>query len=213
MAHLNIEFPRDIAAGCEAMLERRDEVVTLASGHEETNQRWLHARRSWAAGLGIRSGADLAKVVALFEEVRGRANSFHFRDWLDWRSGEPGAALTPFDQQIGIGDGIETEFQITKRYGQVNPYIRPISLPHQNTLRVAVDGVEINSGYSLSPMGGRILFDSPPAIGAPITAGYTFDVPVRFDQSTLSVQWAYFNETHSGAGQAPDITLTEVRLD
>ena len=85
MAHLDIEFPRDIAAGSQAILTRRTDVVTLSSGHEETNQRWTHARRSFAAGLGIRSADDLAAVVTLWQEVRGRANSFLFRDWSDWR--------------------------------------------------------------------------------------------------------------------------------
>jgi uncharacterized protein (TIGR02217 family) len=224
MAHLDLEFPRDIAQGCQAILERRDEVVTLASGHEETNQRWTHARRSWAAGLGIRSKHDLAKVVAIFEEVRGRANSFRFRDWLDWQSITGPGAITATDQplgapvpgsteyQVATGDGVTTAFQIVKRYGTVNPYLRPIALPHAAGLRVAVAGVEAVSGWSLSATGGVLTFDTAPSAAAALTAGFTFDVPVRFSQSTLSVEWAYFNDT-GGAGAAPDITLIEKRLD
>jgi uncharacterized protein (TIGR02217 family) len=224
MAHLDIEFPRNIAQGCQALLERRDEVVTLASGHEETNQRWVHARRSWAAGLGIRSKADLAAVVAIFEEVRGRANSFRFRDWLDWQSPTGGGTPAPIDQPLGtpapgsseyqeaIGDGTTTNFQVVKRYGTVTPYLRPIALPHVGTLRVAVDGTEVVSGWSVSATGGVITFDTAPAPGAALTAGFTFDVPVRFAQATLSVEWAYFNDL-GGAGAAPDITLIEKRLD
>ncbi|MQQ09111.1 TIGR02217 family protein [Epibacterium sp. SM1979] len=224
MAHYSIEFPRDIAQGCQAILERRDEVVMLASGHEESNQRWTHARRSWAAGLAIRSHADLAKVVELFEEVRGRANSFHFRDWLDWRSALAPGPITPTDQPLGspitgsteyepaFGDGVTTAFQITKRYGLTNPYLRPIALPHSTSLRVAVDGTEIVSGWTLSPTGGVLTFDTPPAAGLPLTAGFTFDVPVRFSDSSLSLEWAYFNE-NGGSGMAPDITLIEKRLD
>lgn len=224
MAHLDVEFPRDIAQGAQALLERRDEVVTLASGHEETNQRWLHARRSWAAGLGIRSGDDLARVVAIFEEARGRANSFRFRDWLDWRSAPSPAAISPTDQplgtlipgatdyQVAIGDGITAAFQVVKRYGAVLPYLRPIALPRPTSLRVGVNGTEVAGGWTLSAIGGLITFDTPPPIGAALTAGFTFDVPVRFSDSTLSVEWAYFNEA-GGSGSAPDITLTEKRLD
>lgn len=224
MAHLDIEFPRDIAQGCQAILERRDEVVTLASGHEETNQRWTHARRSWAAGLAIRSHKDLAEVVALFEEVRGRANSFRFRDWLDWRSAEAPAPITPTDQPLGspisggteyqpaTGDGVTTAFQIAKQYGVINPYLRPIALPHAASLRVAVDGTEAASGWTLSATGGLLTFDAPPAIGSVLTAGFTFDVPVRFSQSTISLEWAYFTE-NGGSGSVPDITLIEKRLD
>ncbi|MEM7722486.1 MAG: DUF2460 domain-containing protein [Pseudomonadota bacterium] len=213
MAHLDLEFPRDIAAGCVAMLERRDEVVQLASGHEEANQRWAHARRSWAAGLAIRSESDLSRVVSLFEEVRGRANSFRFRDWLDWRSAAPTAPITATDQPLGVGDGVQTQFQLVKSYGAVNPYARPIAIPHPVSIRVAVDGVEATSGWAVSALGGLISFDTPPAASAVLTAGFTFDVPVRFDGSTLSVQWSYFKEGSEGIGQAPDISLIEVRLD
>lgn len=213
MAHLDVEFPRDIAQGCQAVIERRDEVVTLASGHEETNQRWSCSRRSWDAGLAIRSADRLAEVVTLFEEVRGRANSFRFRDWLDWRSGAPSAPVSPTDQPLGSGDGVETAFQLQKRYGVVNPYFRPIALPHPGSVRVAVNGSEAMTGWSLSASGGRVVFSSPPPSGAVLTAGFTFDVPVRFAEATLSTEWAYFNATNGGVGQAPAITLLEVRLD
>jgi len=199
-------------------------VVTLASGHEEPTPRWLPARRSWAAGLGIRSGDDLARVVEIFEEARGRANSFRFRDWLDWRSRRAPDAISPADQplgtlipgatdyQVAIGDGITAAFQVVKRYGAVLPYLRPVALPHPTSLRVAVNGTEAPAGWSLSAIGGLITFDTAPPIGATLTAGFTFDVPVRFSDSTLSVEWAYFNEA-GGSGSAPDITLIEKRLD
>lgn len=211
MAHLDIDFPRDVAAGAQANLERRDEVVQLASGHEETNQRWTHARRSYAAGLGIRSAEDLALVVALFEEVRGRANSFRFRDWLDWRSASGNGPVTMLDQPLGTGDGATTAFQLVKRYGNVNPYLRPIALPHPASLLVAVDGAR-SRALTLTPVVGLVTFDAPPPAGAALTAGFTFDVPVRFSTSTLSVEWAYFTEG-GGVGSAPEITLIEKRLD
>ncbi|MBT8169872.1 DUF2460 domain-containing protein [Falsiruegeria litorea] len=214
MAHLDIDFPRNIATGCQAILERRDEVVTLASGHEETNQRWTHARRSWNAGLALRSAADLSRVVEIFEEVRGRANSFRFRDWLDWRSGLAGQPITPTDQPLGTGDGSNQDFQIVKRYGVVNPYMRPIALPHLAGLRIAINGVEVTTGWSLASVGGLVTFDTAPPPGSTLTAGFTFDVPVRFAQNSLSVEWAYFNDDGDrDIGLAPDITLIEKRLD
>ena len=224
MAHLDVEFPRDVAQGCQAIIERRDEIVMLASGHEETNQRWTHARRSWAAGLGIRSKADLQAVVTLFEQVRGRANSFRFRDWLDWHSNEGDVAVSHTDQPLGslvpggseyvpaIGDGTATSFQLVKQYGAVNCYLRPITLPHPTSLRIAVNGVELANGWTVSGTGGLITFDTAPAASSTVTAGFTFDVPVRFQQNSLSVEWAYFN-TDNGSGTAPDVTLVEKRLD
>jgi uncharacterized protein (TIGR02217 family) len=45
-----------------------------------------------------------------------------------------------------------------------------------------------------------------PAIGATVTAGFEFDVPVRFDSDLLSVNLSAFR-----AGDIPDIALVEVR--
>ena len=223
MAHLDLHFPRDIAQGCQGVIERRDEIVQLASGFEESNQRWADSRRAWSGGLAIRSAADLAEVVAVFEAARGRANSFHFRDWLDYRSAPHGAAIAATDQPLGqpaatgtlyeeaIGDGARTEFQIVKRYGAVNTYLRPIALPDPLSLVVAVDGAA-TSAFTLSATGGRITFDAAPGAGAVLTAGFVFDVPVRFDAAEFAVIWAYFNEAR-GVGQVPDFTLIEVRMD
>lgn len=212
MAHLAVEFPRDVAAGAQAILQRKSEIVALASGREETNQRWAHSRRSWAVGLAVRSATDMQKVVELFEEARGAANSFHFRDWLDWRSAPPTRGIAAADCSLGVGDGARTAFQLRKRYGALNPYWRAIALPHPASVVVAVGGAVRAGGWSLAPS-GQVVFDTPPAAGAAVTAGFTFDVPVRFDADVMAVEWAYFAESHGGLASAPEITLLEVRLD
>jgi uncharacterized protein (TIGR02217 family) len=210
MAHLAIEFPRDVAAGCLGTLERRDEIVTLASGFDEVNQRWAHARRRWSAGLGIRSADNLAAVLAVYEEARGRLHSFGFRDWMDWRSAPPSVPVTAGDQPLGSGDGARTRFALVKTYGAVNPYVRRIVLPHPASVRVAVGGAETAAGWTLEG-NGVVAFDAAPPPGADVSAGFTFDVPVRFASSTLSVEWAFFLES-GGSGRAPDVELVEVRL-
>lgn len=233
MTHLNIEFPRNIAAGCQAVIARRDEVVTLASGHEEVNQRWMHSRRSWNAGFGIKTKQDLAEVVALFEEARGRRHSFAFRDWQDWHSNDGGGPIAATDQPLGAliansgeyaeavtdgdGDGEEgagtaQSFQLVKAYGAINRYLRPITLPHLAGLQVAIDGMVQTSGWSLSAVGGRITFDTPPPNAATLTAGFTFDVPVRFSEAQIATEWIYFNEQR-GLGAVPSIGLVEKRMD
>ena len=45
-----------------------------------------------------------------------------------------------------------------------------------------------------------------------VAAGYSFDVPVRFADDALTLSLAFFNATGPGVGEAPDVTLTEVRL-
>lgn len=229
--HYDLEFPRNIAQGCQGAIERRGELVTLASGHEEGNQRWVHSRRVWNAGLGIRSRADLENVVALFEEVRGYNNSFALFDWLDHASRSNGA-VSNTDQPLGapiastgeyepaIGDGSRTTFQLVKRYGTLNPYLRPISLPDTASVVIAADGTPQVGSWTLTPTGGAVTFDTAPGAGVVLTAGYTFRVPVRFAENSIAVEWVHFRDRDAGAdydvhgaGSAPDIQLIEKRLD
>ena len=49
-------------------------------------------------------------------------------------------------------------------------------------------------------------FAAAPAIGAAITAGFLFDVPVRFDIDRLDIELTSFD-----AADAPSIPLIEVR--
>src|SRR5262245_64460923 len=107
-----IRFPTAIAFGARGGPERRTEIVTLGSGHEERNARWADSRRRYNAGYGVRSLDDLHAVVAFFEERRGRLYGFRWRDRIDFKSSAPGAAVTPLDQALGVGNGVTAAFQL-----------------------------------------------------------------------------------------------------
>src|SRR5690606_36265059 len=115
MAFHHTRFPLDIALGARGGPERKTDVVTLASGGEQRNGRWAHSRRRYNAGYGVKSRADMATILAFFEERRGRLHGFLWRDGLDHSSG--GAVPTPTDQLLGAGNGTRTAFQLRKRYG------------------------------------------------------------------------------------------------
>ncbi len=207
MAFHKIRFPLDVALGARGGPERATDVVTLASGAEERNSRWAHARRRYNAGYGIKSRADMQAVLAFFEERRGRFHSFLWRDALD--HGSNGfAAPTPFDQQVGIGDAAQKTFQLIKRYGaDFDPYDRPITKPLAASVRVAVAGVELGAaGFEVDDLTGLVTLDLAPPIGDPVTAGFEFDVPVRFDIDRLDIELSSFD-----AAEAPSIPLIEVR--
>jgi len=202
----DVRFPLEIARGARGGPQRLTEIVTTATGREIRNARWLHARRKYDAGYGIRSFADLAGVVAFFEERRGRLHGFRFRDRLDYSSAAPGQAVAPTDQRIGTGDGATTVFSLVKRYGSAfAPYDRPIVKPVSGTVRVAVSGAERTSGFSVDAAAGLVTFASPPAAGAPVTAGFQFDVPVRFDTDALEIDLSGFE-----SGAIPAIPLIEL---
>jgi uncharacterized protein (TIGR02217 family) len=208
----DVLFPLDIALKSAGGPERRTDVVTLGSGREERNARWAHSRRRYDAGYGIKTFEALAAVVAFFEERRGRLYGFRWRDRLDHSSAAPGASVAPIDQAIGVGDGATATFQLVKSYGVVHaPYARPIVKPVAGSVRVAVDGVEAGEGtaFTCGTATGIVTFlpGHVPAPGAAVTAGFLFDVPVRFDTDYLEVDLASF-----AAGAIPKIPLIEIAL-
>jgi uncharacterized protein (TIGR02217 family) len=100
-----VRFPTAISLGAQGGPERRTDIVTVGSGHEQRNARWAHSRRSWNAGYGVRSLDDLDLVVAFFEERRGRLYGFRWKDAADWKSCAPAATPSAADQTIGTGTG------------------------------------------------------------------------------------------------------------
>lgn len=213
MAFLDLTFPRDIAGGVTGGPERRVDIVALSSGEEERNARWKHSRRSYDASLGVRDADDLAEVVALFEEAGGQLHSFRFRDWSDFSSAStrknPPAAT---DQVIGTGDGVKTDFRLVKSYGTLAPYAREITKPISGSVLVALGGSPQASGWSVNNATGVVSFVAPPANGVQVTAGFLFDVPVRFDTNMIATDMAFFDQSEGrGIGTLPEIPLIEVR--
>ncbi len=206
-----ILFPLEIALGSAGGPERRTEIVTLASGREERNTRWAHSRRRFDAGYGIKSFEALSQAIAFFEERRGRLHGFRWRDRLDHSSAAPGIAVTPLDQTLGAGDGETSIFGLKKTYGGAfEPYARPIAKPVAGSVVVAVDGEEVGEGdaFTCDVATGVVTFAEGhvPGPGALVTAGFLFDVPVRFDTDYLEVDLSAF-----AAGAIPKIPMIEIR--
>jgi uncharacterized protein (TIGR02217 family) len=206
----DVRFPVEIGIRSRGGPERRTDIVTLGSGREERNARWAHARRRYDAGYGVRSLAALSQVVAFFEERRGRLYGFRFKDRTDFRSSLNGAAPQMTDQALGTGTGSKTSFNLIKTYGAAfAPYQRPIAKPVTGSVLVAVAGVAKTTGtqFTLDATTGIITFTAGniPANGAAVTAGFEFDVPVRFDTDRLEIDLASFD-----AGEIPSIPLIEI---
>lgn len=207
MAFHQVRFPLDIALGAQGGPVRATDVTTLASGREERNSRWAHARRRYNAGYGVKSRADMLAVLAFFEERRGRFHSFLWRDGIDFFSSLDGGTPAATDQEIGVGDGEATAFQLVKRYGaSFDPYLRPITKPVAGSVMVTVDGVPVGpEAFSVDLLTGVVTLAVAPGEGAVVTAGFAFDVPVRFDTDRLDVEMSGFD-----AAVAPSIPLIEV---
>jgi len=207
MAFHEVRFPDDISRGARGGPERRTQIVELASGDEERNASWANSRRRYDAAYGIRRADDLAAVVAFFEARNGRLYGFRWKDWADFKSCLPSGTPAATDQAIGTGDSATTDFQLVKVYASgAQTWIRTISKPVAGTVRIAIDGVDQASGWSVDTTTGVVTFTTAPANGAAITAGFEFDVPVRFDTDTLDVTLDI-----ERLGSVTSIPLIEVR--
>lgn len=208
MSFHEVRFPTGIALSSTGGPVRKTEIATLGSGFEERNAVWANSRRKYDAGYGVKSLDDLYAVLAFFEARMGRLYAFRFKDPTDYKSCPPLTAVSPTDQSVGTGDGATTVFQLKKTYTSGSALsTRIIKKPVAGSLRVTVAGTERTGGWSVDPTTGLLTFTTAPASGAAITAGFEFDVPVRFDTDTLSI-----NVTNFEAGEVSSIPLVEVRL-
>lgn len=199
----DIRLPIAIGRHATVETEHAVSVVTTGSGHEARNADWAGARLRFDVGPGIRSEADVAALTAFFRARRGPARAFRFADPFDASSAAvPGVGVAPTDQRLGEGDGERTRFPLLKDYGDGAE--RRITRPVAGTVRVAVDGVPVTR-WSLEP-GGEVLFAVAPPAGAVVTAGFEFDVPVRFASDRLEVARAT-----ALAGEIASVPLVEVR--
>ena len=75
-----------------------------------------------------------------------------------------------------------------KRYASgAQSWTRAIAKPVVGSVRIALGGAEQPSGWSVDTATGVVSFGAAPGPGVAITAGFEFDVPVRFDTDVLDV--------------------------
>lgn len=203
MAFHEVRLPARLAFGSTGGVERRTEITTLGSGFERRSTPWAEGRRRYLIGAGLRSLDDMAALTAFFEARRGRLYGFRFRDFADFKSCAPGEAVAATDQRIGVGDGVRRTFGLRKAYGD---HERRIAKPVEGSVRAAVGRVE-TGGFVVDHATGAVTLATAPASGAEVTAGFVFDVPVRFDADRIEVTLESF-----GAGRMVAMPLIEVRV-
>jgi uncharacterized protein (TIGR02217 family) len=204
-----IRFPASLSFGSVGGPERRTDVVTLANGFEERNTPWAHSRRRYDAGLGMRSLDDVETLIAFFEARRGQMFGFRWKDWSDFKSSRASGDPAYGDQLIGTGDGVRTVYPLLKTYRSGGfDYARPIAKPVAGTVRIGVEQDEMQEGvdYEVDLARGLVTFQRPPDIDMSVTAGFEFDVPVRFDTDRIQTSVASFQ-----AGDVPSVPVVEVR--
>lgn len=202
-----VQFPTSISRGSSGGPRRRTDVVTLRSGYEERNSVWADSRREYDAGLGIRDIDDLHDVLSFFEARLGRLYGFRWKDWADFKSCAPNTEVTALDQPLVLVEGETCVYQLTKAYtsGPVT-YTRKITKPVAGTVKLAEDGILLVEGadFLVDTETGLVYIGYE--LGGAITAGFEFDVPVRFAQDHVDIAVDLFS-----AGQVPQVNTIEVK--
>lgn len=207
MAFDEIQFPVNVSRGALSIPKRHVTVVSLRSGFEQRNTTWANSRRSYNIGLGIRDIDDVYNVIDFWEGRRSGLRAFRFKDWSDFKSCRPNGTPSNTDENMLLLT--TTTFQLQKVYSvALNPWTRDINKPVDNgTITIKDDTgdlIEITD-YTVDYTTGIVTFGVAPT-GTP-SAGFEFDVPVRFkdEELQISVELAQ-------VGAVPDVGLIEVRI-
>ena len=197
----DVVFPLALGRETSVSPEFSTSIFTTASGHERRSAVWSDARMHYDVGPGIRSEEELGVLLHFFRARRGPAVAFRLRDPFDHSSNGMTGAPGPGDQLLGIGDGLRSDFELLKTYGE---QVRRITRPRPETIVVSVNGA-VTGGWTYRGK-GRLSFAVAPGEGAHVTAGFLFDVPVRFADDRIDMNGVAF-----AAGEVPSVPLLEVR--
>lgn len=222
MGFQNILFPTDISYRSSGGPAWKTHILENDDGTEVAISKWSTPRGIYNAVKAVQTQEQLTDLLAFVRIMEGAASSFRYKDWSDYASTADGlvpvSANPPgdldgrttqislnIDQQIGVGDGVETIFQLIKRYqytsGAVTlEKIRPISKPVVGSVKIAVDGTGFTetTHYTLDYSTGLVTFTTAPPVDELVTAGFEFDVPCRFgeefDSNGVPAQITAFNQ-------------------
>lgn len=194
--------------------------TTVASGAERPNQNWVQPKHTFTSPGGVRCWEDVAALHEFWWAMRGPVFTFAMRDPLDCasrRMAKPNVppVIFPTDQALGDGDGLTTEFQLTKTYlygGRMT--VRTIYHPVVDSVVLAINALPLDDPswvhgpyeFTVSRTTGKVVVNPPLDVGMHLTAGFLFDVEARWqDDNSYSGMVQAFE-----AGGFADLNFVEV---
>lgn len=216
---VDFEFSREIPGfPCISSPRWSSDLITVDSGFERVNQRWEHPLHKYTLPEAIRNHETFEEIKRIWYAMRGPVYTFPFRDPLDFASVDLQTAdtvptISRTDQVIGTGDGVTQTFQLTKAYTKgTQTYTRNIYHPVVSTVLIGYDGADPENispsfDWDVDRNTGIVTFVEAPEPGVTITAGYLYDVEVRFEDDE---SFEGIVQTYSVSGFA-NIVLVEIR--
>ena len=144
--------------------------TVTGGGAERSNLDWAQPKGEWQ--IGDRTGErclDLEEYQYLYNfwmARRGSFEGFSYKDWGDFEL---------IDEVIGVGDGVKTQFQVTKTYGS---FVRVIKKLNPAGFSWQVDNKGVTG--QLDPLTGLLTLGSAAATGTLLKVTGEFWCSVKF---------------------------------
>lgn len=167
MAFLDIRFPVDISFGAKGGPRFSTTVVASDGGNESVNRNWTNELARYEVSYNAKLPLQWRALFDFFRVVGGRANTFRYKDWLDF-------AATSTEGKFFMLTS--TTFQCMKRY-TVGAYTYDLKITKPRRSITITGGSVSSVDYST----GVVTMSS----GTPTAWAGEFDRHCRFDTDAL----------------------------
>lgn len=176
-----LTLPQNLATHIRREVAFRTDIVATASGAEHRNAGWAQGRRRFVLDAGPLSLDAAREIEAFFEARQGRQRGFLVQDWLRPHSGT-GVVPDADDVALTAIDAARREFAITLA-GRRNIMVR------EEGFLLAMNGRRMGAdSFALDGQAGQVHMTVPVSAEAALTAGFFFDMAVRFDVDQLAFE-------------------------
>lgn len=202
-------FPFDFNYASRIMPRWSTDVIEFGNGTESRNANWTLPLLRYDMAYKVKDNASAKVIYDFFMAMRGKFNGFRLKDLHDFTSAADGkSAPQAADVLIGVGDGVETQFQLVKLYTEGTlTTTRTINKLVADTEILEVNGAAQTdpTNYTVNDNTGLVTFAVAPPNTHQVTAAFEFDVPARFDTDDMpGLSYALY-----GAAAANDIVNFE----
>lgn len=184
-------FVRNYIRACEAFgwdggPEFKTDIVSMVNKAEKRNANWSQPRFFTNLPFNNITQDAFDSIQDMFEDRIGMAGAFLYLNPLRY---------TVDDHVFGLGDGVQTEFQLAyvsgvgSRIRRRNVYALYVPVIGTDEAQESDISIRVNDAPTVAVTidhdRGRVVFDAPPSMGAVLSWSGQFSHWVRFNQDRL----------------------------
>ncbi len=185
MHFINIRLPTNISANAVGGPEFMTFISTTNNLTENRNIQWSYPRNRYSLHYTFQSESQVRNMVKFFNTCYGRAYSFRYKDWSDYKIEK---------QKISPSEIYKGEYQLYKDYSfekELQSVKKIITKPIARSVKMFSDGKTIlpsPSTYHLNETSGIIIFYDKDLQQRGALIDLEFDLHVRFDSDFLPIK-------------------------